>query len=63
MFILKDAYTNMTMKFETLYQISKYFYDNGIANNKTNYVYLKKGIKNKKSVYKHYYIFEIPDEK
>lgn len=63
MYILEDVYTKERHSFSNTYQIGKYLYEKGIAKSIKIQTAIKRAIKNGTAIYKHYFIFEIPDNK
>ena len=63
MFILKNAHTDKKESFKTIYQISKYFYQIGITKNKDSQTGIKNALRKGTAIYKHYFVYEIPDAK
>ena len=51
----------MTIKFNTIYQISKWFYDSRISKSMKTDTYIRKNILKQRVVYRHYLITEMED--
>lgn len=58
MYYVTDIYDNKTLEFQNIYRINKWFYNNNISKTMYNDSYIKKQMKNKKVVFKHYFITE-----
>ena len=63
MIIIEDGYTHKREIFKTIYQASKYFYESGVTKNKNSITGIKNALKQGTTVYKHYFVYEIPDSK
>ena len=61
MYIVKDVYLDTQKTFDTIYQVSKYLYEHGIAKTIKTHGYIKKSIANHQVIYKHYLILEVPE--
>lgn len=61
MFILNDAHTAKMESFKTIYQISKYFYQIGVTKNKNSQTGIRNALKKGTAIYKHYFVYEIPN--
>lgn len=58
MYILRNGLTNDTKQFLNIYQISKYFYENGVTKNKNSQCNVKYALKHQTAIYKHYFILK-----
>lgn len=61
MYQVRDIYTNMTIKFNTIYQISKWLYDSRISKSMKTDTYIRKNLLKQRVVYRHYLITEMED--